>query len=52
MLRWGKPQPMPVSVQALVELVLALCRGLMKSDAGGQRFYMRLAAKLRAGVCA
>ena len=37
---------------ALVELILALCVGLMKSDAGRQRFYMRLVAKLCAGVCA
>ena len=45
----GKPQPMPDSVLALVELILASCRGLSKNCAYRRCFYMRLGAKLAQG---
>ena len=45
----GKPQPMPDSVLALVELILALCMGLSKNCACRRCFYLRLGAKLAQG---
>jgi hypothetical protein len=46
----GKHNPSrTVHTQASAEVILAVCRGLMKSDACGQRLYMRLGAKLCAG---
>ena len=40
---------MPDSVLALVELILALCRGLSKNCACRRCFYLRLGAKLAQG---